>query len=115
MPRGADPVRAEHLLHARLVAEVPGLLAIHAADGQLLAHLAEHRPHYVGLIGSRRKVLRAFASLESDGVEREWLDSIHAPIGLDIGAETPGEIAVAVAAELVSVLRGAASSRGAGL
>ena len=63
-------------------------------------------PRYIGLMGSRRKVARAFKLLESQGISRDWLATIHAPIGLAIGAETPGEIAIAVVAEIVSVLRG---------
>ena len=69
--------------------------------------LAERaRPAYVGLIGSRRRVRAAFIALRSAGVPDSELARLHAPIGLDIGAETPAEIAVAIAAELVAVRRG---------
>jgi xanthine dehydrogenase accessory factor len=61
---------------------------------------------YIGMIGSRRRVRATFVQLLEDGFERERLGSIHAPVGLDIGAETPEEIAVAVAAELVKARRG---------
>jgi xanthine dehydrogenase accessory factor len=64
------------------------------------------RPAYIGMIGSRRRVRATFAQLLEDGIPRERLADIHAPVGLDIGAETPEEIAVAVAAELVKVRRG---------
>lgn len=63
-------------------------------------------PTYIGMIGSRRRVRATFAQLLEDGVPRSRLADIHAPVGLDIGAETPEEIAVAVAAELVKVRRG---------
>lgn len=63
-------------------------------------------PAYVGMIGSRRRVRATFVQLLEDGLPRERLAAIHAPVGLDIGAETPEEIAVAVAAELVKVRRG---------
>ncbi len=63
-------------------------------------------PAYVGMIGSRRRVRATFVQLLRDGIERERLGAIHAPVGLDIGAETPEEIAVAVAAELVKIRRG---------
>lgn len=63
-------------------------------------------PAYIGMIGSRRRVRATFVQLLEDGVPRERLRGIHAPVGLDIGAETPEEIAVAVAAELVKVRRG---------
>jgi xanthine dehydrogenase accessory factor len=77
----------------------------HATDVSVLQAVARTRPRYVGMIGSKRKVVTAFEALEELGVERDWLESIHAPIGLDIGAQTPGEIGLAVAAEVVQVLR----------
>lgn len=63
-------------------------------------------PAYIGMIGSRRRVRATFVQLLEDGIPRERLGVIHAPVGLDIGAETPEEIAVAVAAELVLARRG---------
>jgi xanthine dehydrogenase accessory factor len=67
---------------------------------------ADPPPAYVGMIGSRRRVRATFLQLLEDGIARDRLNAIHAPVGLDIGAETPEEIAVAVAAELVKVRRG---------
>lgn len=63
-------------------------------------------PNYIGMIGSRRRVRATYVQLLEEGFDREQLDGIHAPVGLDIGAETPEEIAVSVAAELVKVRRG---------
>lgn len=63
-------------------------------------------PAYIGMIGSRRRVRATYVQLLDEGVERALIDRIHAPVGLDIGAETPEEIAVAVAAELVLLARG---------
>jgi xanthine dehydrogenase accessory factor len=63
-------------------------------------------PTYLGMIGSRRRVRATFHQLLEEGVPRERLDRIRAPIGLDVGAETPAEIAVAVAAEWVQLRRG---------
>lgn len=63
-------------------------------------------PAYIGMIGSRRRVRATYVQLLDDGVDRTLLGRIHAPVGLDIGAETPEEIAVAVAAELVLMRRG---------
>jgi xanthine dehydrogenase accessory factor len=63
-------------------------------------------PAYIGMIGSRRRVKATFKALLEEGVSRERLRTVRAPIGLDLGAETPAEIAVAVAAELVQVWRG---------
>jgi xanthine dehydrogenase accessory factor len=58
------------------------------------------------MIGSRRRVRATFVQLIEEGVAKEQISDIHAPVGLDIRAETPEEIAVAVAAELVKVRRG---------
>jgi len=66
----------------------------------------DHPTAYIGMIGSRRRVRATFVQLLEDGIPQERLREIHAPVGLDIGAETPEEIAVAVAAELVKVRRG---------
>jgi xanthine dehydrogenase accessory factor len=63
------------------------------------------QPAYLGMIGSRRRVRAAFQALLDAGVPRERLRAVRAPLGLDIGAETPEEIAVAVAAELVLLRR----------
>ena len=80
-------------------------------DITVLEHVAPSRPRYVGLIGSRRKIAGAFRALEGRGIAGEFLASVHAPIGLDIGAETPAEIAVAVGAEIVTVLRNRSGAR----
>ena len=63
-------------------------------------------PAYIGMIGSRRRVRATYVQLLEEGIPYELLDRIHAPVGLDVGAETPEEIAVAVAAELIMVRRG---------
>jgi xanthine dehydrogenase accessory factor len=64
------------------------------------------RPAYLGMIGSRRRVRAAFEALRRDGVDPARLAAVRAPVGLDIGAETPEEIALAIAAELVATRRG---------
>jgi xanthine dehydrogenase accessory factor len=61
---------------------------------------------YVGMIGSRRRVYAVFKLLRDEGVPLDDLLRVHAPIGLDIKTETPGEIAVSVGAELLKVRRG---------
>jgi xanthine dehydrogenase accessory factor len=68
--------------------------------------MLEQQPRYIGLLGSRRRVRAAFTALLEAGVERAKLEKVHAPIGLDIGAETPKEIAISIAAELIKVRRG---------
>lgn len=70
------------------------------------ALLCSPLPGYLGMIGSRRRVRATFDALLQEGFEREVLQQVHAPIGLDIGGETPAEIAVSVAAELVHHSRG---------
>lgn len=66
----------------------------------------EVRPAYLGMIGSRRRVRATFEALVRDEVPADRLTDVRSPIGLDIGAETPEEIAVAIAAEIVAVRRG---------
>lgn len=67
----------------------------------------ESRPRYIGMIGSKRRVRAAFKALLDAGVSRDSLACVHAPVGVDIGAETPAEIAVSIAAELIQVRRNA--------
>ena len=68
------------------------------------------RPRYIGMIGSKRRVRAAFTALLDGGIPRARLATVHAPVGLDIGAETPAEIAVSIAAQLVQVRRGSSGS-----
>jgi xanthine dehydrogenase accessory factor len=75
----------------------------HAQDQALLEQLAVKELAYLGLIGSRRKIEMFKQRLVARGIDGARLDRVHAPIGLDIGAQTPEEIAVAVAAELIQV------------
>lgn len=72
---------------------------------------AGSEPAYLGMIGSRRRVRAAFEQLAAEGFDRAWLARVHAPVGLDIGAETPGEIAVAIAAEMILATRGGTGER----
>jgi xanthine dehydrogenase accessory factor len=62
---------------------------------------------YVGMIGSRRKVRQVFEQLRKSAVAEEELDRVYAPLGLDIGADAPAEIAVSVLGEILAVLRNA--------
>lgn len=63
-------------------------------------------PPYVGMIGSRRRVRATWAALGREGIPSERIATVRAPVGLDLGAQTPAEIAVSVAAEIVMVGRG---------
>jgi xanthine dehydrogenase accessory factor len=61
---------------------------------------------YIGMIGSRRKVRRVFEQLQAEGVANaDRLTRVYAPIGLDIGADSPAEIAISVLAETLRILR----------
>ena len=85
----------------------------HTNDLEALRALAPHELRYLGLIGSRAKVARIFEALKGDRMPDEHLQRVHAPIGLDIGAVTPQEIAVSILAELIAVKHGKFSSRDA--
>ena len=78
----------------------------HANDFEILEHCIKKPFRYLGMIGSRKKVATAFQQLREKGVDEETIKGIHAPIGISIGAETPEEIAVAIAAQLVAVRSG---------
>jgi xanthine dehydrogenase accessory factor len=78
----------------------------HRRDGQALGAVIQSPAKYVGLIGSKRKVVTILKDLAQQGVDFEKLTSVHTPIGLDIGAVTVAEIAVSIAAEMVAVRRG---------
>ncbi len=83
----------------------------HRHDLDALQALASRPLRYLGLIGSRAKVARIYEQLLAQGQTRlEALSHVHAPIGLDIGAVTPQEIAVSIVAELVAVRRGRAAA-----
>ena len=75
--------------------------------------LAARDLRYLGLIGSRAKVARIYDALTAEGVPAEVLKQVHAPIGLDIGAVTPQEIAVSILAELIAVKHGKIKGRDA--
>jgi xanthine dehydrogenase accessory factor len=78
----------------------------HKHDLDALRALAPANLRYVGLIGSRAKVKRIYDALRQEGIPSDVLKNVHAPIGLDIGAITPQEIAVSILAELIAVKHG---------
>jgi xanthine dehydrogenase accessory factor len=78
----------------------------HSPDERALAVLAERPVAYVGLLGGRRRTQVAFERARALGVPDEFLARVHTPVGLDIGAETPREIAVSIMAEVIAVQRG---------
>jgi xanthine dehydrogenase accessory factor len=78
----------------------------HEHDEATLQRVVGSPAPYIGMIGSRRRVLLVFQRLAEQGVPQRFVDRIYAPIGLDIGARTPEEIALAILAEIVNVRRG---------
>ena len=82
----------------------------HRDDMRILRWAVQTRARYVGMIGSRRKVIEIFKALQKEGLSAHLFDRVHAPVGLDIGAITPEEIAVAITAELIAVRRHATAS-----
>ncbi len=78
----------------------------HIVDQLSLRRVIQHDLAYVGMIGSKRRTRTVLENLESDGIPAERLARVYTPIGLDIEAETPEEIAVSVLAEIVLLRRG---------
>jgi xanthine dehydrogenase accessory factor len=78
----------------------------HTHDVHALRKIVRQPAGYIGMIGSRRRVYAVFKLLRDEGVPVEELLLVHAPIGLDIKTETPGEIAISVGAELLKARRG---------
>ena len=78
----------------------------HTHDFEAIRALAARDLRYLGLIGSRAKVARIFDALDAEGMPAECLERVHAPIGLNIGAITPAEIAVSILAELIAIRHG---------
>ena len=78
----------------------------HQYDEICLEQILKTEARYIGMIGSRRRVLSIFDRLLARGVRGEALKRVHAPIGIKIGAVSPQEIAVAIIAEVISVMNG---------
>ena len=108
--------------HQRLTDPAPGYIAARPWDKNdamvivsrhydidreaLAAALKKGGMGYLGMIGSRRKVLQVFDRLKADGYTADQLATVYAPMGLDIGSDSPAEIAVSVVAEILMILRG---------
>jgi xanthine dehydrogenase accessory factor len=90
-----DSLKLDH--HCYLISVTRG----NAFDEEALRAALKQPGCIIGMIGSRRRVKATLARIEEDGVNPELLDQVHAPLGLDIGAETPEEIAIAIIAEII--------------
>jgi len=82
----------------------------HRDDMRILRWAVETQARYVGMIGSKRKVISIYRELQKEGMPAHLFERVHAPIGLDIGAITPEEIAIAITAEMIAVRRHAEAS-----
>jgi xanthine dehydrogenase accessory factor len=79
----------------------------HRDDMRVLRWAIETPVRYIAMIGSKRKEIGVVKDLEKEGIPREAFDRLHAPMGLEIGAISPEEIAISVVAEMIAVRRGA--------
>jgi len=82
----------------------------HKDDMRVLAWAVRTEARYVGMIGSKRKVLSVYKALENEGYKAQEFERVFAPMGLEIGALSPEEIAISIVAELIAVRRGAAGA-----
>lgn len=115
-PEGIRTLRVEHDFSAGLPEIPPGayvavVTRCHRTDLAALCHAVGRGAAYVGLIGSRRKIATVLARAGQNGAPGESLAEVRAPIGLPIGAETPEEIAVSIAAEMITVRSANAAGR----
>ncbi len=78
----------------------------HRYDLDCLRSIAGQRAGYLGMIGSLRRVKAVLQLLKEEGVSTEWLNALKTPIGLDLGAQSPAEIALSIAAEIVAHFKG---------
>jgi xanthine dehydrogenase accessory factor len=77
----------------------------HRDDMRMLRWAVQTPARYIGMIGSKRKTITIFKELQQEGLSAHLFDRVHAPVGLEIGAITPEEIAVAITAELIAKRR----------
>src|SRR5579859_5565508 len=77
----------------------------HRDDMRVLRWAVKTPAKYIGMIGSQRKVIAIYKQLEKEGIAAEKLARVYAPVGIDIGAVTPEEIAIAVVAEMIAIRR----------
>jgi xanthine dehydrogenase accessory factor len=97
-----DPARTAELCSLGEGSHIVIVTHSHQHDAAALRAVVDSPAAYVGMIGSANKVRAIFAQLADDGVEPELLARVHSPIGLDIGAETPAELALCIMAEIVA-------------
>ncbi len=79
----------------------------HRDDMRVLRWAVQTQARYIGMVGSNRKAITVFRELTNEGLKPEWFERVHSPVGLDIGAITPEEIAISIVAELIGMRRNA--------
>ncbi|HEY5867064.1 MAG TPA: XdhC/CoxI family protein, partial [Candidatus Tectomicrobia bacterium] len=77
----------------------------HASDHTILEQIYDCPARYLGMLGSKPRIAKIWQHLEARGIARQWLDRVHAPIGLNIHARSPEEIGISILAELIQVRR----------
>ena len=81
----------------------------HLMDMRVLRWATGTPARYIGMMGSKRKVTGIFHELQKEGIPAERFEAVHAPVGLDIGAQPPEEIAISVVAEMIAIRRRSAA------
>jgi xanthine dehydrogenase accessory factor len=110
-PRAAERIAADIVESVRAYPVTPHTYVVlvtrgHALDEEALREVIERPAAYIGMIGSRRKVHTIFAHLREAGVDESVIGRVYSPIGMDIGSQTPAEIAVSIVGEMIAVRRG---------
>ena len=108
-------IHADYLRLSDFITMTPDDYAVvmtrgHQGDFEILRQLLQSPAAYVGCIGSRKKVAATQARLREAGIDESRIQSLHSPIGLAIGAETPAEIAVSITAQMIAHRAGVAAS-----
>jgi xanthine dehydrogenase accessory factor len=110
LPAASELICADRWVpeHCPITASTSIVVVTHAAelDRDGLRSVLGTDAGYIGMMGSRRKIASVFRELEAEGVGIETLSRVRAPIGLDIGAETPAELALCIMAEIVAARSG---------
>ena len=73
----------------------------HQHDQRILEQICDCQARYIGMIGSKSKISKMWQRLEAKGIAPKYLDRVHAPIGLNIGADSPEEICISIMAEII--------------
>jgi xanthine dehydrogenase accessory factor len=92
-------------LNANITPDTAVVVATWGWDEPALLQLAGSHAFYVGLVASSRKAIVIFDALRARGIDSNWLEGVRVPVGLDLGAETPEEIALSIMAEVLAVSR----------